>query len=155
MDSCRMCFPNTYYKKKDNGSPTCIFNQIMLTALNKVKNRLKFKNISYDSVEKLGEVGECIMTFNVAWMLVKTKSRWVWVENEMEWCLKWQSYRFQRPNYLDFLIVASSELLIFWLNSFFLAVSDGLVYHAGEKCDATIQGPECWLAWCTESQIVK
>ncbi|MHA1700215.1 MAG: hypothetical protein ACTSWN_15335 [Promethearchaeota archaeon] len=66
MDSCRMCFPNTYYKKKDNGSPTCIFNQIMLTALNKVKNRLKFKNISYDSVEKLGEVGECIMTFNVA-----------------------------------------------------------------------------------------
>ncbi|MHA1792701.1 MAG: hypothetical protein ACTSVI_08660 [Promethearchaeota archaeon] len=66
MDSCKMCFPNSYYKKKDDGSPTCMFPQIMMGALSRVKNKFKFKNVAYDCVEKPGPVGYCIMTFNTA-----------------------------------------------------------------------------------------
>ncbi|MHA1682164.1 MAG: hypothetical protein ACTSUE_14600 [Promethearchaeota archaeon] len=65
MDSCKMCFANSYYKKKDGGSPVCMFPQVMMGALGKVKNKFKFRNLAYDCVDKPGPVGECIMTWNV------------------------------------------------------------------------------------------
>ncbi len=65
QDSCRMCFANTYYKLHDHGAPSCMFPQVMLGILAKVKNKFHFKNLRYEGVEK-GRVGECTMTWNVS-----------------------------------------------------------------------------------------
>jgi predicted hydrocarbon binding protein len=64
QDSCKMCFANTYYKYHDNGSPSCIFPQVIMGILSKVKNKFGFRNIRYEGVQK-GGVGECAMTWNV------------------------------------------------------------------------------------------
>ena len=64
QDSCKMCFANTYYKFHDNGSPSCIFPQVMMGILSKVKNKFGFRNLRYEGVQK-GEVGECAMIWNV------------------------------------------------------------------------------------------
>lgn len=64
QDSCKMCFANTYYKYHDNGSPSCMFPQVMMGILSKVKNKFGFKNLRYEGVQK-GGVGECAMTWNV------------------------------------------------------------------------------------------
>ncbi len=64
QDSCKMCFANTYYKFHDNGSPSCMFPQVIMGILSKVKNKFGFRNLSYEGVQK-GGVGECAMTWNV------------------------------------------------------------------------------------------
>ena len=64
QDNCKMCFANTYYKFHDNGSPSCIFPQVMMGILSKVKNKFGFRNLRYEGVQK-GEVGECAMIWNV------------------------------------------------------------------------------------------
>ena len=64
QDSCKMCFANTYYRYHDNGSPSCMFPQVMMGILSKVKNKFGFKNLRYEGVQK-GGVGECAMTWNV------------------------------------------------------------------------------------------
>jgi hypothetical protein len=64
QDSCKMCFANTYYKFHDNGSPSCMFPQVMMGILSKVKSKFGFKNLRFDGVQK-GGVGECTMTWNV------------------------------------------------------------------------------------------
>ena len=64
QDSCKMCFANTYYRYHDNGSPSCMFPQVMMGILSKVKKMFGFKNLRYEGVQK-GGVGECAMTWNV------------------------------------------------------------------------------------------
>ena len=64
QDSCKMCFANTYYRYHDNGSPSCMFPQVMMGILSKVKIKFGFKNLRYEGVQK-GGVGECAMTWNV------------------------------------------------------------------------------------------
>ena len=64
QDSCKMCFANTYYRFHDNGSPSCMFPQVIMGILSKVKNKFGFKNLRYEGVQK-GGVGECAMTWNV------------------------------------------------------------------------------------------
>ncbi|MFX0017248.1 MAG: hypothetical protein ACFFAK_16995 [Promethearchaeota archaeon] len=64
QDSCKMCFANTYYKFHDNGSPSCIFPQVIMGILSKVKNKFGFRNLRYEGVQK-GGVGECAMSWNV------------------------------------------------------------------------------------------
>jgi hypothetical protein len=64
QDSCKMCFANTYYKFHDNGSPSCMFPQVIMGVLSKVKNIFGFRNLRYEGVQK-GGVGVCAMTWNV------------------------------------------------------------------------------------------
>ena len=64
QDSCKMCFANTYYRFHDNGSPSCMFPQVMMGILSKVKNRFGFKNLRFEGVQK-GGVGECAMMWNL------------------------------------------------------------------------------------------
>ncbi|MHA1915319.1 MAG: hypothetical protein ACW986_05805 [Promethearchaeota archaeon] len=64
QDSCKMCYANTYYKFHDNGSPSCMFPQVMMGILSKVKNKFGFKNLRFEGVQK-GGVGECAMTWNL------------------------------------------------------------------------------------------
>ncbi|MFX1315046.1 MAG: hypothetical protein ACFE9T_04230 [Promethearchaeota archaeon] len=64
QDSCKMCFANTYYRYHDFGKPACMFPQVMMGILSKVKNKFGLRNIRFDSVEK-GGVGECTMQWNV------------------------------------------------------------------------------------------
>jgi len=64
QDSCKMCFANTYYRFHDNGSPSCMFPQVMMGILSKIKNQFGFRNLRYEGVQK-GGVGECAMTWNV------------------------------------------------------------------------------------------
>ena len=59
-----MCAVNTYYKFHDNGSPSCMFPQVMMGILSKVKTKFRFKSIRFEGVQK-GGVGECEMTWNV------------------------------------------------------------------------------------------
>ncbi|MFX1442018.1 MAG: hypothetical protein ACFFHV_01280 [Promethearchaeota archaeon] len=64
QDSCKMCFANTYYRFHDNGSPSCMFPQVVMGILSKVKHKFGFKNLRYEGVQK-GGVGICAMTWNV------------------------------------------------------------------------------------------
>ena len=64
QDSCKMCYANTYYKLHDTGTPSCMFPQVMMGILSKVKNQFHFKNLRFEGVQK-GGVGECEMTWNV------------------------------------------------------------------------------------------
>ena len=64
QDSCKMCFANTYYRFHDNGSPSCMFPQVIMGALSKVKNKFGFRNLRYEGVQK-GGVGVCAMMWNV------------------------------------------------------------------------------------------
>ena len=64
QDSCKMCFANTYYKYHDYGSPACMFPQVMMGILSKVKNKFGFRNLRFEGVQK-GGVGECAMQWNV------------------------------------------------------------------------------------------
>ena len=64
QDSCKMCFANTYYRFHDNGNPSCMFPQVMMGILSKIKNQFGFRNLRYEGVQK-GGVGECAMTWNV------------------------------------------------------------------------------------------
>ena len=64
QDSCKMCYANTYYKLHDNGSPSCMFPQVMMGILSKVKNKFGFKNLRFEGVQK-GGVGECSMIWNL------------------------------------------------------------------------------------------
>ncbi|UCC20141.1 MAG: hypothetical protein JSV62_02335 [Promethearchaeota archaeon] len=64
QDSCKMCFANTYYRYHDFGSPTCMFPQVMMGILSKVKNKFGFRNLRFEGVQK-GGVGECAMQWNV------------------------------------------------------------------------------------------
>ena len=65
QDSCKMCFANTYYRFHDHGSPSCMFPQVMMGILSKVKNKFGFRNLRYEGVQK-GGVGECAMVWNVS-----------------------------------------------------------------------------------------
>lgn len=64
QDSCKMCYANTYYRFHDNGSPSCMFPQVIMGILSKVKNKFGFRNLRYEGVQK-GGVGECAMTWNI------------------------------------------------------------------------------------------
>ncbi len=64
QDTCKMCYANTYYKFHDNGSPSCMFPQVIMGILSKVKNKFRFKNLRFEGVQKVG-VGECAMTWNL------------------------------------------------------------------------------------------
>jgi len=64
QDSCKMCFANTYYRYHDNGTPSCMFPQVIMGVLSKVKNKFGFRNLRYEGVQK-GGVGVCAMTWNV------------------------------------------------------------------------------------------
>lgn len=64
QDSCKMCFANTYYKHHDHGSPSCMFPQVMMGILSKVRRKFGFKNLRYEGVLK-GGIGVCAMTWNV------------------------------------------------------------------------------------------
>lgn len=64
QDSCKMCYANTYYRFHDNGSPSCMFPQVIMGILSKVKNKFGFSNLRYEGVQK-GGVGECAMTWNI------------------------------------------------------------------------------------------
>ena len=64
QDSCKMCFANTYYRYHDNGNPSCMFPQVMMGILSKVKGHFGFKNLRFEGVQK-GGVGECAMMWNV------------------------------------------------------------------------------------------
>jgi hypothetical protein len=64
QDSCKMCFANTYYRYHDNGSPSCIFPQVMMGILLKVRKKFGFKNIRFEGVQKEG-IGVCAMTWNL------------------------------------------------------------------------------------------
>lgn len=64
QDSCKMCYANTFYRFHDNGSPSCMFPQVMMGILSKVKSIFGFKNLRFEGVQK-GGVGECAMTWNV------------------------------------------------------------------------------------------
>jgi hypothetical protein len=65
QDSCKMCYANTYYRFQDNGNPSCMFPQVMMGILSKVKNKFGFKNLRFEGVQK-GGVGECGMIWNVS-----------------------------------------------------------------------------------------
>ncbi|MHA2398164.1 MAG: hypothetical protein ACXADU_04665 [Promethearchaeota archaeon] len=62
QDSCKMCFANTYYRFHDSGDPSCMFPQVIMGILSKVKNKFGFKNLRFANVEK-GGVGECQMVW--------------------------------------------------------------------------------------------
>jgi hypothetical protein len=64
QDSCKMCFANTYFRYHDFGSPACMFPQVMMGILSKVKNKFGFRNLRFEGVQK-GGVGECAMHWNV------------------------------------------------------------------------------------------
>ncbi|MFX1312623.1 MAG: hypothetical protein ACFFHD_08435 [Promethearchaeota archaeon] len=64
QDSCKMCFANTYFRFHDFGSPACMFPQVMMGILSKVKNKFGFRNLRFEGVQK-GGVGECAMQWNV------------------------------------------------------------------------------------------
>ncbi|MFX1574329.1 MAG: hypothetical protein ACFFB0_16435 [Promethearchaeota archaeon] len=64
QDSCKMCFANTYFKYHDFGSPACMFPQVMMGILSKMKNKFGFRNLRFEGVQK-GGVGECAMEWNV------------------------------------------------------------------------------------------
>ncbi|NHJ25397.1 MAG: hypothetical protein EAX89_12520 [Candidatus Lokiarchaeota archaeon] len=64
QDSCKMCYANTYYRLHDNGSPSCMFPQVIMGILNKVRRKFGFKNLRFEGVQK-GRVGECAMTWNI------------------------------------------------------------------------------------------
>ncbi|MFX0155088.1 MAG: hypothetical protein ACFE9Q_11225 [Candidatus Hodarchaeota archaeon] len=64
QDSCKMCFANTFYRYHDFGSPACMFPQVMMGILSKVKNKFGFRNLRFEGVQK-GGVGECSMQWNV------------------------------------------------------------------------------------------
>jgi hypothetical protein len=64
QDSCKMCFANTYYRFHDNGSPSCIFPQVIMGILLKVRKKFGFKNLRFEGVQK-GGVGVCAMTWNL------------------------------------------------------------------------------------------
>ncbi|MFX1500754.1 MAG: hypothetical protein ACFFDH_07295 [Promethearchaeota archaeon] len=64
QDSCKMCFANTYFRYHDFGSPACMFPQVMIGILSKVKNKFGFRNLRFEGVQK-GGVGECAMQWNV------------------------------------------------------------------------------------------
>ena len=64
QDSCKMCFANTYYRYHDNGSPSCMFPQVVMGVLSKVKKKFGFRNLRYEGVQK-GGVGVCAMMWNV------------------------------------------------------------------------------------------
>ncbi|HME52750.1 MAG TPA: hypothetical protein VKM55_11070 [Candidatus Lokiarchaeia archaeon] len=66
LSSCKMCFANTYYRMHDSGHPACMFPNVMLAILSKVKAQFGFKNLAYETVNKPGPVGECEMTWKVA-----------------------------------------------------------------------------------------
>ena len=64
QESCKMCYANTYYKLHDSGSPSCMFPQVIMGVLSKVKKKFGFKNLRFEGVQK-GGVGECAMTCNL------------------------------------------------------------------------------------------
>lgn len=64
QDSCKMCFANTYYRYHDFGSPSCMFPQVMMGILSKVKKKFGFRNLRFEGVQK-GGVGECAMQWNL------------------------------------------------------------------------------------------
>jgi len=64
QDSCKMCFANTYYRYHDYGSPACMFPQVMMGILSKVRHKFGFRNLRFEGVQK-GRVGECAMVWNV------------------------------------------------------------------------------------------
>ncbi|MEJ2248500.1 MAG: hypothetical protein P8Y70_01235 [Candidatus Lokiarchaeota archaeon] len=64
QDSCKMCFANTYFRYHDYGTPACMFPQVMMGILSKVRNKFGFRNLRYEGVQK-GGVGECTMMWNV------------------------------------------------------------------------------------------
>ena len=64
QDSCKMCYANTYYKLHDNGSPSCMFPQVIMGVLSKVRKNFGFKNLRFEGVQK-GGVGECAMIWNL------------------------------------------------------------------------------------------
>ncbi|MBD3195734.1 MAG: hypothetical protein GF317_11800 [Candidatus Lokiarchaeota archaeon] len=64
QDSCKMCFANTYYRMHDYGSPSCMFPQVVMGILTKVRNKFGFRNMRYEGVQK-GGVGVCTMAWNV------------------------------------------------------------------------------------------
>lgn len=64
QDSCKMCYANTYYRFHDNGSPSCMFPQVIMGVLTKVRKKFGFKNLRFEGVQK-GGVGECAMTWNL------------------------------------------------------------------------------------------
>jgi hypothetical protein len=64
QDNCKMCFANTYYRFHDNGSPSCMFPQVIMNILNKVKKKFEFKNLRYENIQK-DKIGECAMTWNL------------------------------------------------------------------------------------------
>jgi hypothetical protein len=64
QDSCKMCFANTYYRLHDYGSPSCMFPQVVMGILSKVRNKFGFRNMRYEGVQK-GGVGVCTMMWNV------------------------------------------------------------------------------------------
>lgn len=64
QDSCKMCFANTYYRYHDYGTPSCMFPQVMMGILSKVRRKLGFSNLRFEGVQK-GGVGECAMVWNV------------------------------------------------------------------------------------------
>ncbi|NMC07485.1 MAG: hypothetical protein GYA24_19885 [Candidatus Lokiarchaeota archaeon] len=65
LNSCKMCFGNTYFKLHDQGHPECMFPHVMMAILGKVRAKFGFKNIAFENVKKPGPVGECIMTWRV------------------------------------------------------------------------------------------
>ncbi|MFX1457581.1 MAG: hypothetical protein ACFFDB_19600 [Promethearchaeota archaeon] len=65
QDSCKMCYANTYYRFHDNGNPSCMFPQVIMGVLSKVKNKFGFKNLRFEGVDK-GDVGQCAMLWNVS-----------------------------------------------------------------------------------------
>ena len=65
QNSCKMCFANTHYKFHDTGSPSCMFPQVMMGILSKVKNKFRFKNLRFGGVQKGETVGVCEMKWNV------------------------------------------------------------------------------------------
>jgi hypothetical protein len=64
QDSCKMCYANTYYRFHDNGNPSCMFPQVIMGILSKVRRKFGFKNLRFEGVQK-GGVGECAMTWNL------------------------------------------------------------------------------------------
>ncbi|MGV9199881.1 MAG: hypothetical protein ACOC4M_13810 [Promethearchaeia archaeon] len=64
QDNCKMCFANTYYRYQDYGNPSCIFPQVMMGILSKVRRKFGFRNLRFEGVQK-GGVGECAMVWNI------------------------------------------------------------------------------------------
>lgn len=65
QDSCKMCYANTYFRHHDYGSPACMFPQVIMGILSKVRKKFGFKNLRFEGVDK-GGVGECAMVWNVS-----------------------------------------------------------------------------------------